>query len=91
MAYLVTPNIFAKEEVRKGLGIADIFIPPIAGHPAVIIEVKTTIDDDKNLVSLSQEALAQIVRKRYADEPGSEDAICVGIGIRMKTVEVSFG
>ena len=89
-ALLSTPDILAKEEVRKGYGMTDIFFPAKGGRRPIVLEVKTTIDPEKDLKRLSEEALDQIEDRAYADEPGMEKAIMVGLGIRMKTVEVSF-
>ena len=70
--------------------VRDAHLLRFCGHPAVIVEVKTTVDRDGDLKSLAAEALEQIDGKRYADEPGTKDAIRMGIGARMKTVEVAF-
>jgi len=90
MAYLSTPKVHARTEVHKGYGKTDIFFPPANDHRAMIIEVKTTADDDKDLKGLANEAIRQIDRKKYAGEIDSRGSICVGIGIHMKTVEVVF-
>jgi hypothetical protein len=90
MAYLMTPEVLARSETPKGYGKTDIFIPRSGGDPPVVIEIKTTVDPRKDLDSLASEGLEQIRTRRYADEPGIEDAICIGIGIRMKTVRVAF-
>ncbi len=90
MAYLMTPGLSAHAEIPKGYGITDIFFEGRNGRPPVIIEVKTTDDPDMDLESLAQKALAQIDRKRYAKDPDSTDAICVGLGIRQKSVKAAF-
>ena len=91
MAYLITPELQAHEEIPKGYGLTDIFFSRTKDRPPIIIEIKTTVDPRKSLKSLAKEALKQIDTKRYADEPGMEDAILVGIAIREKKVEVAFG
>jgi len=90
MAYLMTPGLSAHAEMPKGYGNTDIFFEGQNGHPPIIIEVKTTDDPDMDLGSLAQKALAQIDRKRYSKDPDSEGAICVGLGIRQKSVKVAF-
>ncbi len=90
MAYLVTPEFVARGEIPKGYGYTDIFFERTSEHPPVIIEIKTTVDRNSNLGSLADEALRQINRKCYSDEPDVSDAICVGIAINMKSVEVKF-
>jgi len=89
-AFISSPRTLASEEVRKGYGMTDIFIPAKDGRRPVIIEVKTTIDKGTDLGTLAEEVLGQIEDRCYADEPDIADAIRVGIGIRMKTVEVAF-
>lgn len=91
MAYFVTPDLQANEEMPKGYGLTDIFFGRTRNKPPIIIEIKTTVNPRKNLKSLAKEALGQINSKKYADEPGAEDAISVGIAIRGKQVEVAFG
>ncbi|MBR2254877.1 MAG: AAA family ATPase [Candidatus Methanomethylophilaceae archaeon] len=91
MAYLMTPDMVSAEEIPKGYGNTDIFFPASGGKPPVVMEIKTTVDERKNLIALAEEGLDQIRIKRYADEPGMRDAILVGVGIWMKTVEVVFG
>ncbi len=90
MAYLMTPSQCARSEIPKGYGNADIFFEGRNGRPPVIIEVKTTDDPDMDLESLAQKALAQIDKKRYAKDPDSTGAICVGLGIRQKSVKAAF-
>ena len=90
MAYLMTPGLSAHAEMPKGYGNTDIFFEGHDGHPPIIIGVKTTDDPDMDLGSLAQKALAQIDRKRYSKDPDSEGAICVGLGIRQKSVKVAF-
>ncbi len=91
MAYLMTPELSARAEMPKGYGFADIFFAKDGDRPAVIIEVKTTDDPQMDLSVLAEKALAQIDRKRYAEDPDSIGAVCVGLGIRQKSVEVAFG
>ena len=43
-----------------------------------------------DLKTLARKALAQIDKKRYAEDPDSMNAICVGLGIRQKTVKAAF-
>ncbi len=90
MAYLMTPSHCARSEIPKGYGNADIFFEKSGDRPAIVIEVKTTSDPDMDLESLAQKALAQIDDKRYADDPDSAGAICVGLGIRQKSVRTAF-
>ena len=91
MAYLVTPGSMARTEIPKGYGSTDIFFERTLTHPPVIIEVKTTVDTGRKLDSLADEALRQINVRCYSKDPDTMDAICVGIAIRQKTVEVKFG
>ncbi len=91
MAYLMTPGLSARSEVPKGYGFTDIFFERRGDHPAVIIEVKTTNDPDTDLTSLAEKALTQIDRKRYGEDPDSEGAVKVGLGIRQKSVKAVFG
>lgn len=90
MAYLMTPELVAKTEVPKGYGLTDIFFEGSNCRPPVIIEVKTTMDPKESLQSLAGTAVEQIEVKRYAKDPDSVDAICVGLGICQRTVEVMF-
>ncbi len=90
MAYLVTPENIAGGEMPKGYGYTDIFFGRTREHPPVIMEIKTTVDKSRNLDSLADEALQQIDRKGYSDEPDTSDAICIGIAIRMKNVRAKF-
>ena len=90
MAYLMTPGLSTHAEMPKGYGNTGIFFEGHDGHLPIIIEVKTTNDPDMDLGSLAQKALAQIDRKRYSKDPDSEGAICVGLGIRQKSVKVAF-
>ncbi len=90
MAYLMTPGQSARSEIPKGYGYTDIFFEKDKDHPAVIIEVKTTADPAVDLASLAEKALAQINEKGYSEDPDSKDAICVGLGIRQKSVKVAF-
>ena len=89
-AYLLTPEMAMSTGSPKGFGLTDIFYPASKGNPPVIIEVKSTIDPESDLCALARTALEQIEEKRYADGPDPKDAVPVGIGIRMKTVEVAF-
>ena len=89
-AYLLSPDMAMSTESPKGYGLTDIFYPGFRGKPPVIVEVKSTIDPHADLKSLAKEALDQIDDRRYADEPGTEGAVRVGIGVRMKTIEVAF-
>ena len=57
----------------------------------VLIEIKTTVNSNINLEELASTALSQIDDRMYAEEPGTMDAIRLGIAIRMKTVDVIFG
>lgn len=90
MAYLLTPGLIAKEEIPKGYGYTDIIFDRTRDHPPVVMEIKTTVDDFVDLHSLAGEAMEQIASRKYAGEPGMEDAILVGIAIRMKTVEIQM-
>ena len=91
MAYLVTPDLIAKEEMPKGYGYADIFFEKTESHPPVVMEIKTTMDRSCDLPSLACDAVRQIDMRCYAEEPGMDDAVLVGVAIRGKTVEVRFG
>ena len=91
MAYLVTPDLIAKEEMPKGYGYADIFFEKTESHPPVVIEIKTTMDRSCDLPSLACDAVRQIDMRCYAEEPGMDDAVLVGVAIRGKTVEVRYG
>ena len=88
MAYLVTPDSVAREELPKGYGRTDIFFERSGDNPPVVMEIKTTVDRTRDLGSLAEEALGQIDLKGYADEPGAQDAIRVGVAVRQKTAEV---
>ncbi len=90
MAYLMTPELAAQTEASKGYGLTDIFFKGSKGRPPVIIEVKTTMDPKESLQSLAKTAVEQIEARRYAKDPDSKDAICVGLGICQKTVEAVF-
>lgn len=90
MAYLMTPELTAKAEIPKGYGLTDIFFEGSKDRPPVIIEVKTTSDHHADLHSLANTALSQIDAKKYAEDPDSTGAICVGIGICHKKVEAVF-
>ena len=87
MAYLVTPDSVAREELPKGYGRTDIFFERSGDNPPVVMEIKTTVDRTRDLGSLAEEALGQIDLKGYADEPGAQDAIRVGVAVRQKTAE----
>ncbi|MBR2255323.1 MAG: hypothetical protein IJ856_05900 [Candidatus Methanomethylophilaceae archaeon] len=71
--------------------MSDIFFPGKNGKRPVIIEVKSTVDPNKGLMTLAKEALMQVDDRSYAGEPGAFDAVTVGIGIRMEAAEVAFG
>ncbi len=91
MAYLMTPSLSARSEIPKGYGFTDIFFERNGSRPAVIIEVKTTVDPAMDLTSLAEKALDQIDRKRYSEDPDSKGAVKVGLGIRQKSVKAVFG
>ncbi len=90
MPYLTAPGQCARSEIPKGYENADIFIERREDRPTVAIVVRITIDPDMDLESLAQDALARIDRKRCAEDPDSADAICIGLGIRQKSVSAAF-
>ena len=90
MAFLVTPELIAREEMPKGYGYTNILFERTRDHPPVVLEIKTTVDRSCDLCTLADEAVGQIDTRCYAGEPGMEDAILVGVAIRMKTVEVQM-
>lgn len=91
MAYLMTPELIARAEIPKGYGVSDIFFERDGDRLPVIIEVKTTADPDADLSDLADKALAQINRHKYDKDPDSIGAVCVGLGIRQKSVKAAIG
>ncbi|MBQ8180072.1 MAG: AAA family ATPase [Candidatus Methanomethylophilaceae archaeon] len=90
-AYLMDPSMDGKEEMPFGLGRADISFHASNGRPPVILEVKSTRSESTDRRLLAREGLAQIDEKGYTKQQDMRDAICVGVGIWHKFVEVSFG
>ncbi len=90
MAYLMTPELIARAEIPKGYGVSDIFFERDGDRLPVIIEVKTTADPDADLSDLADKALAQINRQKYDKDPDSIGAVCVGLGIRQKSVRAAI-
>jgi len=90
MAYLMDPLHTAKEEQPFGIGRTDICFPGSGGSRPIIIEVKSTRKEGTDLHALAKEGLKQIESKGYSKQQGMRDAIRVGIGVWMKTVEVAI-
>ena len=78
--------LHARDEIPRGIGICDIFVPSIDGRPAVIFEFKTSSTRDPK--DLSMEARNDIRRKGYSSEPLEGDVIEIAVGIRVKDVHV---
>ena len=74
----------ATEEVPKGLGTVDIFVPPSSKRPAVAIEIKTS--GTKDPMALADEALMQMIDKGYTTEPLDGGVVWIALGIRVKEV-----
>jgi len=76
----------AKDEMPKGIGICDIFIPPYNSNPAVILEFKTSFTEDPKDLSII--ARRDIKKKGYSSEPLDGDVIEIAVGINGKDVHV---
>lgn len=87
---LMLPGRSARSEIPERHGFSGIFFERDGDRPAVIIEVMVTNNPDVDLASLAEKALSQIDRKGYSGDPDSKDAVCVGLGIRQKSVKVAF-
>ena len=90
MAYLMDPLHTAKEEQPFGIGRTGICFPGSDRFRPIIIEVKSTRKEGTDLHALAKEGLKQIESKGYSKQQGMRDAIRVGIGVWMKTVEVAI-
>ena len=76
----------AMEEVPKGFGECDVFVPANGNEPAVIVEIKTS---SKAVPEESADkAYSQIMERGYAAEPLDGDAVWIALGINGKRVSV---
>ncbi len=76
----------AMEEVPKGFGECDVFVPANSNEPAVIVEIKTS---SKAIPEESADkAYSQIMERGHAAEPLDGDAVWIALGINGKRVSV---
>ncbi len=85
-AALRTCGMEASEEIPKGFGKCDIFIPGTGTDPAIVIEIKTSSETVPE--ASADKAYEQIVEKGYASEPLDGKTAWVALGIRGKMVSV---
>ena len=85
-ASMRTCGMEASEEIPKGFGKCDIFIPGTGTDPAIVIEIKTSSETVPEVSA--DKAYEQIVEKGYASEPLDGKTAWVALGIRGKMVSV---
>ena len=76
----------AAEEIPKGFGKCDIFVPGNGKDPAVAIEIKTSSVSIP--FSSARKARAQIFENGYASEPADGKAVWIALGINGKRISV---
>ncbi len=76
----------ASEEVPKGFGRCDIFVPRRNGSPAIAVEIKTSSADPP--LESARLARDQIARMGYAAEPLDGEVVWIALGISGKRAAV---
>lgn len=87
---LCNPKYNLRSNRESGFGRYDLVLKPKSKKvPLIIIEIKATKDDKKNLDALSKDALKQINKKKYGSEyPSSKGIIKYGVAFRGKDVSI---